>query len=278
MTGALVFGLPAFDGGIFCWCLVAALVSGGAAAAIVGWIRLNLGLGACGMLVLAIAGMWVAPALSQETGADLQALLQAAQARVDRQQANMVEWATSLQHRGEADAAQAAAVEAASQAQVQAGTAMMEDPALRGGRLTPRGSADIGGVYVAVSLSMPPEALRQLARDAHRAGARVVIRGLVDGSFKATMLKVKEVFDDRSAGGVAIDPQVFKAFEVSAVPTVIAARSPVEPCGTLGCTPTAPAFDKVSGNISLEAALKALAEEGATGQAAARAALARLTG
>jgi conjugal transfer pilus assembly protein TrbC len=277
-----MFGLPAFDGGIFCWCLVAALVCGGAAATIVGWMRLHLGLGACGMLVLAIAGMWVAPALSQEigaqkTGADLQPLLQAAQARVDRQQANMVEWASSLQHRGDPDAAQAAAIEAASQTQLQTGGAMMDDPALRGARLSPQANADAGGVYVAVSLSMPPEALRVLARDAHKAGARVVIRGLVDGSFKATLLRVRQVFDDRSAGGVAIDPRVFKAFDVTAVPVVIAARSPVEPCGKLGCSPQIPPFDKVSGNISLEAALKILADEGENGQAGARAALARLT-
>ena len=275
-------GLPAFDGGIFCWCLVAALVCGGAAAALVGWIRLNLGLGACGLLVLAIAGLWVAPALSQETGADLQALLQSAQARVDRQQADLAAWAASLRRRGDTDAAEASVVEAAGQARVQAGAAMMGDPALGAGGPAPQASAakdaDGGGVYVAVSLSMPPEALRALARDAHKAGARVVIRGLVDGSFKATLLKVREVFDDRSVGGVAIDPQVFKAFNVTAVPAMIAAQSPVEPCGTLGCTPAAPAFDKVAGNISLGAALKALAEEGSSGQAAARAALARLSG
>lgn len=276
-------GLPAFDGGTLCWCLAISLLCGGVAAAIIGWIRLNLGLSACGMVVLAITGAWVAPALAQETrggatGADLGTLLQTAQTRVDREQAELATWAASLQHREDPDADQAAAVQAASQAQFRRGAAMMDDPALRGANLKPIADEDVGGVYVAVSLSMPPEALRVLARDAHRAGARVVIRGLVDGSFKATMVKVRQVFDDRSAGGVAIDPQVFKAFNVTAAPTVIAARSKVEPCGTLGCAPTAPAFDKISGNISLDAALKVLEDEGTFGQAAARAALARLTG
>ena len=275
-------GLPAFDGGTLCWCLAISFLSGGVAAAVIGWMRLNLGLSAFGIVVLVIAGTWVAPALSQETGADLGALLQAAQARVDREQADMAQWATSLQHRGDTEASQASALEAASEVQLKRGAEMMDDPALRGAQPGPIVGAgadtDRGGVYVAVSLSMPPEALRELARDAHRAGARVVIRGLVDGSFKATMVRVRQVFDDRSAGGVAIDPQVFKAFEVTAVPTVIAVRSRVEPCGTLGCIPTAPAFDTISGNISLEAALKILAEEGASGQAPARAALERLVG
>ena len=267
-----------FDGGASGWCLVIVLVCAGAAAVVIGWARLNLGLSACGLVVVVIAGLWVAPALSQETAGDLGALLQAAQARVDREQADMAAWATSLQHRGDPDAGQAAAIQAASQAQLRAGAALMDDPALRGASLSPEANADAGGVYVAVSLSMPPEALRDLARAAHRAGARVVIRGLVDGSFKATMTRVREVFDDRSAGGVAIDPQVFKAFAVTAVPAVIAARSRVEPCGTLGCNPVPPAYDKISGNISLEAALRALAEDGGAGQAAARAALKRLTG
>jgi conjugal transfer pilus assembly protein TrbC len=280
-------GLPAFDGDISGWCLVTALFCAGGAAAIIGWARLNLGLGACGMIVLAIAGLWIAPALAQETGtqapgADLGALLQAAQARVDREQADLAAWADALQHRADPNAGQAAAVEAASRAQLRHGAAMMDDPALRGAAVAPGAGADAsantGGVYVAVSLSMPPEALRQLARDAHRAGARVVIRGLVDGSFKATMLRVRQIFDDRSAGGVAIDPQVFKVFNVTAVPTVIAAGARVEPCGSLGCTPTTPAFDKISGNISLDAALRALEDEGSSGQAAAHAARARLAG
>jgi len=273
-----VIGFPAFDGGLWAWCVLTALVAGGATAAIVGWVRLNLGLGASGLVIVAVAGLWAAPAMSQSSAEDLEALLKSAQAHVDREQQAMAAWVNGLQGRGGADSGQAAEIQAASQSQLQSGAAMMDDPALRAAPLGPPANPAAGGIYVAVSLSMPPEALRALARDAHKAGATVVIRGLVDGSFKATLLKVREVFDDRSAGGVAIDPQVFKAFNVTGVPAVIAARSPVEPCGKLGCSPQIPPFDKVSGNISLEAALKILADEGENGQAAARAALARLTG
>ena len=41
-----------------------------------------------------------------------------------------------------------------------------------------------GALYIAVSLTMPKPALRQLALDANKAGAKVVIRGLVNGSFE----------------------------------------------------------------------------------------------
>jgi len=271
-------GFPAFDGGLWAWCVLAALVVGGATAAIVGWVRLNLGLGASGLVIVAVAGLWAAPAMSQSSAEDLEALLKAAQAHVDREQQAIAAWANGLQGRGVAYSGQAAEIQAASQSQLQSGAAMMDDPALRAAPLGPPADPAVGGIYVAVSLSMPQEALRALVRDAHKAGATVVIRGLVDGSFKATLLKVREVFNDRSAGGVAIDPQVFKAFGVTAVPAIIAARSAVEPCGKLGCSPEIPPFDRVSGNISLEAALKILADEGENGQAAARAALGRLTG
>jgi len=273
-----VIGLPAFDGGLSAWCILAILLILGATAAIAGWLRLNLGLGAAGMVVVACAALWAAPALSQDDQAGLDVLLKSAEANVAREQAGLVQWANGLKGRGQADASLAVQVQAASQAQLRSGAAMMDDPALRSLQAAGAQGPSAGGVYVAVSLSMPPEALRALARDAHRAGARVVIRGLVDGSFKATLIKVREVFDDRSAGGVAIDPQAFKAFAVTAVPTVIASSAEVQPCGALGCAPAAPAFDKVSGNISLEAALKLLADDGESGQAAARVALTRLAG
>ena len=272
-----MFGFPAFDGGLSAWCILAILLVLGATAAIAGWLRLNLGLGAAGMVVVLSAALWAAPALSQDDTVDLDALLKSAEANVAREQAGMVQWANGLKDRAGGYTGQAASVQAASQTQLRSGAVLMDDPDLR--RVQPdaaRVQSD-GGIYVAVSLSMPPEALRALARDAHKAGARVVIRGLVDGSFKATLIKVREVFDDRSAGGVAIDPQVFKAFHVTAVPAIIAARSPVEPCGKLGCSPEIPPFDVVSGNTSREAALKILADEGENGQAAARAARARLT-
>jgi len=274
--------IPPFDGGLAGWCLLLALVTGGAGAAIAGWLKLNLGLGAGGLAMMAAAGLWAAPALAQDGSQDLEALLAAAQSHADQEQQAMAAWANGLEGRGGGYAGAAAQVQAASQAGIQDGVKTMDDPALRGAQLAPSASPAQGGVqgavYVAVSLSMPPQAVRALARDAHRAGARVVIRGLVDGSFKATLIKVREVFDDRSAGGVAIDPQVFKAFDVTAVPAIIAARSPVESCGKLGCSPEIPPFDLVSGNISLEAALKTLADEGENGQAVAQAALARLSG
>jgi conjugal transfer pilus assembly protein TrbC len=134
-----------------------------------------------------------------------------------------------------------------------------------------------GVVYVAVSFSMPPADLRRLGREAHRAGATVVIRGLVHGSFKETLLAAKQVFDEDSVGGVAIDPNVFRAFDIKQVPMFIAAKGPVEPCGKgLDCIPDAPPHDRISGNITLAEALKRLATDGTEAPNAAASARARL--
>lgn len=138
------------------------------------------------------------------------------------------------------------------------------------------GSGGPGVIYVAVSFSMPPADLRRLGRDAQKAGALVVIQGLVRGSFRETATAARQVFDENSLGGVAIDPNVFRAFGVTAVPTFIAAAAPVQPCPRgLECTPQAPPHDRLAGNVTLSEALRIL-ESGDEAGFVAEAAAARL--
>jgi conjugal transfer pilus assembly protein TrbC len=162
------------------------------------------------------------------------------------------------------------------------GFASLEGTAFAGGeQVAALGDTPLpeGVVYVAVSFSMPAGDLRRLGRDAHKAGAELVIRGLVRGSFKETLLAARQVFDDDSLGGVAIDPNVFRAFKVQAVPTFIAASAPVQPCGKgLECVPVAPPHDALSGNISLGEALRLLKANGEAGASAAQSASERLGG
>jgi conjugal transfer pilus assembly protein TrbC len=278
MTAFPGLQVPLFDGAPASWCLVVCLWAVAGSILFAGWSRLDLSITGSGLFALAAVCLWVAPALAQDSGQDLQALLAKAQARADQEAKDIAVWAQSLGHRADSQTGTAASIEAANPRRIAQGAALMDDPAWRAIGQPVQTPASAGGIYVAVSLSMPPQALRDLARDAHRAGARLVIRGLIDNSFKATLARIREVFNDQSLGGVAIDPRVFQAFAVSAVPTVIAAGAPVQPCGALGCTPAAPVFDKISGNISLESALKSLAEDGEGGAAAARAALDLLTG
>lgn len=140
------------------------------------------------------------------------------------------------------------------------------------------GEGDEPAIYIAVSLTMPPEALRRLVKDADKAGAQVVIRGFVNNSMEQTAAAARRAMDQDLAGGVAIDPQVFRAYGIQRVPAFIVARSPVTPCDGVDCVSAAAPHDRVSGNISLGAALKVLADEGDAAPDVAAAALARLEG
>ena len=273
--------IPHFDGSVEGWLVMAGLfVCGG----VLLWFGQRLespaltGLGALGV---AATLLWAGPALAAQAGEDLEALAARAKARGEESARTLAPWVQTLKTPTEAQSREAPGVAAGQGAALRRGALHLDDPTMRDAltSTTPgvTGPAP-GAVYVAVSLSMPPEALRVLGRDAEKAGVRLVLRGPTEGSFKATALKVRAVFDQRSAAGVAIDPKVFRAFGVTAAPTFVAATGEALPCGTLDCTPKAPGFDKVAGNISLEAALTALAEAGGPGAPAAAAALKRLRG
>lgn len=136
-----------------------------------------------------------------------------------------------------------------------------------------------GVIYVAVSLSMPKAALRQLARDAHAAGATLVIRGLVGNSFTKTQRALKNIFVEGEEAGLVIDPRVFQQYHVTRVPAVIAAPQEVVSCENgLDCARPEVPFDVVRGNISLPAALKILSEKGQAAPEASRQALKRIEG
>ena len=217
---------------------------------------------------------WAAPGLAQTAGQ----LVDAVQARVEDQRSNAQALFDQVQGREQSHQAAARALveQAGSPEVLRRGFSQLESTDFRGGAAL----ADLGGgppragvIYVAVSFSMPPADLRRLARDAHDAGAVLVIRGLVRGSFQETLKAARQVFDEASLAGVMIDPNVFRAFDVRAVPTFIAAAAPVEPCGPgVDCVPATPAHDRVSGNISLGEALRRLEGAGEVGAPAAAAA------
>ena len=151
-----------------------------------------------------------------------------------------------------------------------------EDQADRlAGRLSepPRGPE----IIVFMSLSVPGASLRQWSREAARIGAPLVLRGVAGGGLRAT---VKHIGAHLAEGaGAAIDPRLFRLFEVKAVPAVAVVPGGVPPCESRGCSADpAPAHDLVRGNIGLEAALRIVAGEGGPGRGTARRHLGKLRG
>lgn len=134
-----------------------------------------------------------------------------------------------------------------------------------------------GVVYIAVSLSMPKASLRQLARDAEKAQAVLVIRGLLDGSFTKTQTALKGVFVEGEPAGLIIDPRVFQQYHVERVPSFIAATDEVQPCEEgIECDRPDVPFDVVRGNVSLGQALRLLADKGTAAPDVAAKALSRM--
>ena len=133
-------------------------------------------------------------------------------------------------------------------------------------------------VLLFTSLALPAASWRAAARDAARIGAPLVLRGVVEGSLPETARRIAVRLGDAKAG-VAIDPRLFRLFGVARVPAVVVVPGGVPPCRSRGCADDAPPpFDRVAGNLSLTAALEAIAAEGSDGRAVARRHLATLRG
>lgn len=82
---------------------------------------------------------------------------------------------------------------------------------------------------VLVSFSMPESQIKSLLEEAKRINAFVVIRGLIDDDFDKTIRKIKALSGEK-VSGVAIDPTLFRRFNVTTVPTFILPLRPIESC------------------------------------------------
>ena len=102
---------------------------------------------------------------------------------------------------------------------------------------------------VLVSFSMPDADIRELARQAARIGAPLILRGLVGGTLTATQKKLAQ-FADIPGASFLVDPTLFRRFKVEAVPTFVLPLEELNACSQDGCQ--VPAHVKVSGESGLD--------------------------
>lgn len=127
------------------------------------------------------------------------------------------------------------------------------------------------------STSMPPAALRTMIDDVAHAGGVVVFRGLPQNSAQAltaalaTVAKPGEQLD-----GVGIDPRLFRAFGIEAVPAYVVTSSDFDLCDGFNCTGPLPPHDRMIGNVTAAYALETFARGGGPGALLAAQHLARL--
>jgi type-F conjugative transfer system pilin assembly protein TrbC len=98
---------------------------------------------------------------------------------------------------------------------------------------------------------MPLETLKALAKQVNALGGALVFRGLVNGNFKETALKLKELGQE-----VLIDPTLFEAYGITSVPTFVLRRS----AGDM-LDEKVP-YDRLRGNVSLPHALEQFGTQG----------------
>ena len=223
------------------------------------------------------------PASAQETSASPEVSARDLAAEVVRKagDSDLGDWTRSI-----IDRALKRAGEAARQSAGQTGPGSSGETVapLSAERLAARTADGLSGrgntpeILLFTSLSVPASSWRQWARDAARIGAPLVMRGVGEGSLRATVKRIGDRLGGHDAG-VAIDPRLFRLFGIERVPAVVVVPGGVPACANRGCAgDPAPAHDRVTGNIGLAAALEAVAAEGSAGRDVARRHLARLRG
>jgi type-F conjugative transfer system pilin assembly protein TrbC len=127
----------------------------------------------------------------------------------------------------------------------------------------PKGAAT--GVMVFVSLSMPDRLLREILISAHQYHIPVIVRGLVHNDMRATLARMFAIIHPKGTttaikGGFEINPLWFRAFDIKAVPAVVAIQGGDNCYGNAPCPSRT--FDVIYGNITLHDALKEIAKHG----------------
>lgn len=128
------------------------------------------------------------------------------------------------------------------------------------------------------SLSMPSDSLQRMIADVSKAGGMVVFRGFSSAGGRAFMEQLRKVVPEGEAAHISIDPRLFSAYRVEAVPTYVAASSSFTLCSGPDCVNDPPAYDRMAGNVTTHFALETFADGKGPGAPVAAKALANLDG
>lgn len=103
-------------------------------------------------------------------------------------------------------------------------------------------------ILIFASFSLPDNIWLELSQEANEFGARIIVRGLPENSFKKFSSRLYTLQKRGMSASVDIDPELFQKYGITKVPSFVVKD-------TKG-------FDKVSGSISLEYFLEKSAKDG----------------
>lgn len=110
-------------------------------------------------------------------------------------------------------------------------------------------------LLIFISASMPKKTIVNLINQGSSLGAIFVVRGLIQGSYVKTYRYFYQLKGDNNVG-VIINPTMFKAFDITSVPTFALYQSSQDLMHT-ACN-IKPNYTKVSGEVSIDYALTQL--------------------
>lgn len=115
-------------------------------------------------------------------------------------------------------------------------------------------------VLIFISFSMPDSVIKSYLRDAKEINAAIVIRGLINNSFKETAAKLQSLLHDSQGDGVQLNPLWFNTFNVNSVPSIVCIKDNVDCLQSNICNENE--FDVVRGDVSLRYALETINNRG----------------
>jgi type-F conjugative transfer system pilin assembly protein TrbC len=119
---------------------------------------------------------------------------------------------------------------------------------------------------VFVSSSMSTELLKTYVKEARSYGGVLVFNGLPDNSWVKLNNMIMEIVEDQEGVGIQIDPEEFDRFNIKTVPAFVLIKEANWITGTSEeMVEDRVIYDKVTGNIGTEAALRLFAEQGELG-------------
>ena len=129
-----------------------------------------------------------------------------------------------------------------------------------------RNYRDSSTLKVFVSSSMSTELLKTYVKEARRYGGVLVFNGLPDNSWVKLNKTVTEIVGNEEGVGIQIDPEEFDRFNIKTVPAFVL----IKEADLITDISEEPAedkviYDKVTGNIGIESALRLFAEKGELG-------------